>query len=138
MKTTLNSPPVIVKTVSVEDNFDVNYYSNGIAEIVWSKNLKIVEICHIKKIQLILKEFGNGEKIPVFLTTRTFLNLSKEANEFSAKKVNSMYTKAYAVLIDELSKRILFNFYLTIFKPEVIYKGFPNKEEAFTWLLSLK
>lgn len=116
----------------------VNYFSNGIAEVIWSEKLDVIDVAELKKLTQIMGTLNEGKKIPVYISTRSFMTLTKEANDYSATEASSKYTKANAVLVDELGKRLLFNFYVMFTKQHVPIKSFASKEECIQWLLNLK
>ncbi len=138
MKTIADIEYKVIRTISIKDSFMVNYLSNGIAEVVWSEKLDVIDINILKKLTQIMGTLNEGKKIPVYISTRSFMSLTKEANDYTATEASSKYTRANAVLVDELAKRLLFNFYMLFTKRHVPIKNFSTKDEAFEWLLNFK
>lgn len=72
------------------------------------------------------------------MTFHDFLSVDKKASKYSETGGSSEYTLAHALVIDNLAKRILFNYYVRFTKSKRPIKGFSNKEDAFKWLLDIK
>jgi hypothetical protein len=102
--------------------------------IDWYKTLKEIKLNHVVEIVKIIGELGNGNKLPVFTMTIDFINISSEAKEFSASEDGEKYTLANAVLIDNLAKALIFNFYLKLNKPKIPTKGFTSINDGLIWL----
>ncbi len=115
----------------------INFYLNGIVEISWDTQLKEINKEHLIQIKKNIGEVGGGKKMPVYISTIDFLAISDSGRKYSASDEGQAFTLANAVLIDNLAKKILFNFYMNINKPKTPTKAFGTKEDAFTWLLSL-
>lgn len=108
--------------------------TEDIVIIDWYKTLKEIKLNHVKEIVKIVGELGNGEKIPVFVMTFDFIYIHSEAKAYSASEEGEKYSLANAVLIDNLAKALVFNFYLKFNKPTVPTKAFRNIEDGLAWL----
>jgi hypothetical protein len=115
----------------------INFYLNGIVEISWDTKLKEINKEHLIQIKKNIGEIGGGKKMPVYISTIDFLAISDSGKKYSASDEGQAFTLANAVLIDNLAKKILFNFYMNINKPKTLTKAFGTKVDAFAWLLSL-
>jgi hypothetical protein len=65
---------------------------------------------------------------------KKFLHLSKDGAKYATSVEGTKYSLAIAVISDNLAKKILVNFFLSINKPIVPTKGFSNQKDAFVWL----
>jgi hypothetical protein len=74
----------------------------------------------------------------IYISTNGFVNLNDEAKKYSASDEAIEYSSAYAIFIDSLPKKLVFNFVINIFKPKIPVKSFTIKENAFEWLLGLQ
>ncbi len=61
-------------------------------------------------------------------------SFTKEAMQYSAKKDISPKVLARALLVNNLPKRIVGNFYIKITRPAVTTKLFNDRAKAFIWL----
>lgn len=111
--------------------------SNGIIELQWDQELKMIEKEHLIQIRNIVGEFGKKAKMPVYVATIDFLTMTPEAREYSASEDAQEYTLGNAVLVDNVAKKILFNFFIRMNNPPTPTKAFANREAAFQWLLEL-
>lgn len=127
----------VVKEVSVEASFKAILFSNGIIEIIFNQDIQTVKEKHIAQIRQVVYELGEGKKMPVFLSSGDFVNISDEGRKYAATEEVGRYTLANAVLIDNLAKKIIFNFFLNLNKPKTPTKGFSNRNDAFQWLEKL-
>lgn len=75
-----------------------------------------------------------GKKVPVLHLIGKYMNVTKEAREFSASEEGLKYSSAEAFVFDSLPHRIIANFYLNVNKPPVPTKFFKTKKEAEVWL----
>lgn len=124
----------IVKEIVDDGYLTASLYSNGIIEIVWEPSLQIIDIIHLSKMQETVCELGGGKKMPLLFIPHDFLTVSKEGGKYAASEEGVKYTLAIAVLIDNLAKKILINFFMSINKPKVPTKGFSSKTDASVWL----
>lgn len=109
-------------------------YDNGIVEIVWDTSIKEIEVIHLKEMQETVCELGEGKKTPLHFSMHEFLGITPEATKHATSEEGTKYTLAITVLVDNLAKKLLFNFFMNVNKPKVPTKGFTKKEEAFVWL----
>ncbi len=116
----------------------VKLNSEGIIEIEWDSSIEAIDKHHIEQTTQIIGELGGGKKMPVFVNTYSFMAVTEEARIYTTTKEAHLHTLANAVLIDNLAKKILFNFYIRYTKNSVPIKSFTTKEEAFEWLKSLQ
>ena len=127
----------IIEVYELPKVFKLNLLSNGIIETLWDvENLDITKE-HLSLLIDAIEELGGGKRMRVYLYMKDFTKINKEAMEFSAKVESSRFTLANAVLVNNLAKKLLFNFYIKFSAPTVPTLAFRDKEEAFKWLLSL-
>jgi hypothetical protein len=125
----------IVNEVMVKNFLQARLRDDGIIEIKWDPSLEIIEVMHLTKMQETVKELGEGKRMPLLFQPHDFLTVSKDGSLYATSDEGVKYTLAIAVLIDNLAKRLLLNFFLNFNKPKVPTKGFSNKEDALRWLL---
>lgn len=113
----------------------LNHY--GIVEISWDSSIETIEVFHLKEMQRVVAELGNGKKMPLLFQPHDFLHLSKEAGKFATTDEGTRYSLAIAVLVDNIAKKLLMNFFMKMNKPKVTTRSFSNKEEALMWLKNL-
>jgi len=118
----------------------VNQYENEVVEILWErKSVQFkVELQDVIGLRELMKDLGKGKELPVYISTIEFLRSTPEANQYASTEEASKYTLANAVLVDNLAKRILFNFFLKFNSPQKPTRGFKTRKKAMKWLLELK
>jgi hypothetical protein len=122
----------------VPDVFIAKLNSQGIIEVDLSNKSDEIDKQALVLLIEIVKELGNGKKMPVYIKANDFLGITSEARNFAALPESGEFTIANAVLISSLANKMLLNFFLKINKPIVPTKGFTSEEDAFEWLLSFK
>ncbi len=126
----------IIKQITKE-HLKANLFDNGVIEIVWDISIKEIEVIHLKEMQQTVCELGEGKKMSLHFSMHEFLGITPEARKYATSEEGVMYTLATTVLVDNLAKKMLFNFFMNVNKPIVPTKGFSNKEDAFLWLENL-
>jgi hypothetical protein len=119
------------------DNYQICLLESGVIEISWKENIQEITVEMLKELKSCILDFGGGKKMPVFISTINFLNITSEARKYAASKTGQEFTLANAVLIDNLGKKMMFNFFMKINKPYTPTKAFRTREDAFQWLSSL-
>lgn len=128
----------IVNELKVVGAFSVILYEKDILEISWSNKVGQIEKQHIVDLVEIAKQMGNGRKMLFYISTIDFLNISSEARSYSSSEAGQEYTLANAVQVDNLAKKIAFNFFMKVNKPSTPTRAFTDREEAISWLLEFK
>lgn len=126
----------IIKVERYKDEFVVLLHEVGIAEVEWNTKLEQITEDSLRNLTEAIGRLGNGKQLPVYVSTFEFMNTTVEGKKYAATAEAQKFTLANAVLVDNLAKRILFNFYMKIYKPQTPCKAFSSKEVAFKWLLS--
>ncbi len=104
--------------------FDAN------AEITLEDALQIMELA--KKTQV------ETEYFRVLIDLRTNPSLSSEAREFASSGELQKYISAFAILANELSMKLVGNFFIQFHKPGQPTRIFTEEEDARSWLLTQK
>ncbi len=123
-----------VNQIVVENYLKAILFENGVVEIFWDKSIELIEVKHLKKMQEIVAEIGEGKKMPILFAPHEFVHIDTEGQNYATSNEGVIYTKAVAVLVTNLAMRILMNFFLKTSKQKVPTKSFPNREEAMIWL----
>ncbi len=81
-------------------------------------------------------EFTNGNKVLLLLDIRAmaFNHIPKETMEYLSKNPYNKHQIAAAILIEGLGLKLIGNFYLNVYKPEVNTKLFLREDVAKKWL----
>ena len=124
----------IINTIHSKGFVEASLRSDSIIEVKWDPELEIVEPLHLAGMQKVVAELGGGKKMPLLFFPHGFLNVSKEGAQYATSDEGVRYTLAIAVIIDNLAKKLLMNFFLNFNKPKVPTKGFSNKKDALKWL----
>lgn len=94
-----------------------------------------------KDIDQLMKLYNHwlkDEKKYFLISSGLYSSVTKEAREFCDFIEKGNNAAGIAVFTENLSFRLLANFYNTFYKPKSPYKVFDNKEKALNWLTSLK
>lgn len=130
------SEPRITKKIKTND-YEIQLLDSGIIEINWSHDINEITAELLKELKDIIFEFGQGKRMRVFVSTINFMSINTDARKYAASKTGQEFTLANAVLVDNLGKNILYNFYVKLNKPSTPTRAFRSREEAFQWLLKL-
>lgn len=93
--------------------------------------LEVPDVIAIKKANM---EASNHQPYVVLVTAGLFASISKEARDYVSSDKVAENTIAKAVVVDNLAKRIIGNFYVRFNKPVIPTSLFDNRKEAITWL----
>ncbi|MES2590195.1 MAG: hypothetical protein V4622_14555 [Bacteroidota bacterium] len=124
----------IVNEIIVDGYLKAILYDNDVIEIFWDSSIDMIDVNHLKQMQQTVFELGLGKKMPLLFSPHEFLQLKPEGQKFAASEEGVKYSLAIAVLVDNLAKRILMNFFLKTSKPIVPTRGFSKREDAIFWL----
>ena len=122
----------IIKTIHTE-KFEIKLHENGVHENIVRKG----ELVDVEDVKLLIKanqELANNEYYAALIDAEELGFFTKEAMQYSAKKDSSPKILARAIMVDNLPKKIVGNFYLNITKPKVKTKLFKEREKAMIWL----
>jgi hypothetical protein len=126
----------ITKSSEVKNTAWIYLTLDNIIIINWNNTLKEITKTHLQKVINRVSEFSENEKLPVFTMTFDFISINHEAKNFIASEEGGKYTLVNAVLIDNLAKKLIFNFYLKLNKPKIPTRGFTNIDDGLIWLKS--
>jgi hypothetical protein len=127
----------VLKELICHGKYKISLFSDGILEIDWDSAVDEVKVSHLEELKLIIKDLGKGKKMPIFISTFPFMDVSSDAKKYAASDEGQEFTLANAVLIDNLGKKLMFNFFININKPKTPTKAFQTKSEAIKWLRKL-
>ncbi|MCE3295768.1 MAG: hypothetical protein K0R65_1482 [Crocinitomicaceae bacterium] len=134
--------------VSATDKYSISYteeitgivkvhvYKTGILEVQWYDGLDEIDLKSMQQLMECVRKVGKGEKVCLYMSVNEFVTITMDALSYAASKECEDLTLANAVLVDNLAKKLVFNFYLRVNKPGTPTKTFGTKEEAFDWLIS--
>lgn len=128
------SEAVLIKRTDVPGFLTAELYNNGIIEITWDSSIENIEVKHLKEMQRIVSLLGKEKKMPLLFKPHDFLHLTNDAGKYATSAEGTKYSLAIAVMIDNVAKKLLMNFFVKMNKPIVPTKSFSNKEEAIIWL----
>lgn len=122
----------MIKTLHIE-KFEIRLHESGVLENIVKKG----EVIDVEDIKLLVKSnltITNNQYYAALIDAEELASFTKEAMEYSAKKEISPRILARAILVNNLPKRIVGNFYIKITRPAVITKLFNDRAKAFIWL----
>lgn len=116
----------------------LNVFTDNLVEVIWDKELSQVEKEHILQMVQLLGQVGGGVKMRVYVTTNDFQDVTTDAKRYVATEDGQKYTLANAVQVDNLAKRLLYNFFMRFHAPLRPTRAFTSREDAINWLLSIQ
>lgn len=122
----------MIKTLHIE-KFEIRLHESGVLENIVKKG----EVIDVEDIKLLIRSnlaITNNHHYSALIDSEELASFTKEAMEYSAKKDISPKILARAILVNNLPKRIVGNFYIKITRPAVITKLFNDRAKAFIWL----
>ncbi|MBK9191131.1 MAG: hypothetical protein IPM77_06220 [Crocinitomicaceae bacterium] len=129
---------IIEKEIIVPALFALKLYNNGIVEVAWDPKLEVIDASILKKLTESMGKISKGERMPVYVHTNAFMDLTQDAKEYAGTLAAQEFTLANAILVDNLAKKILYNFFIKFYGLSSPHKAFKSRETAFEWLLMLK
>lgn len=134
-QTNSNSPSFFIDT---EDAADVTLVADGIILMDWNKNIPEIKLEHVRKALSQVKEISKGEKYPIFITISDFLHINHDALKYAVSNDAQQHTLANAVLIDNLAKTLVFNFFMKTMPPSTPTRAFKKMSDGMAWLRKMK
>jgi hypothetical protein len=115
---------------------EVTYRKDGITHIHYLINEMTLE--NSKEILRFTRLNSPWKLSPIFLTGGDTMKQDKESREFNASKEVTQYCSAMAFLSDSIAKKLLANFFISMYKDNVQMKFFNSEAEAYKWLSQFK
>lgn len=126
-----------ISVTQVHGLMTINLFPGDLVEVIWDPEILRVEKEHIVQMIQILRRLGGGVRMRVYVSTNDFQDVSTEAKRYVGTEEGQKYTLANAVLVDNLAKRLLYNFFIRFHAPLRPTRAFTRREDAFDWLLSI-
>ena len=108
---------------------------DGIIEVNFADEL-LLDVTECKELLSNYSSILSNKKVPILHVFGKYMNVTKEARDFSASPEGLEYSLAEAYVLNSLAHKILANFYIKFNKPKVPTQFFTTKEEATVWLLT--
>jgi hypothetical protein len=106
----MTNNPEIVKEI-VHKYMKAILFNTGVIEIIWDTSILIIEVDHLKQMREVVFELGGGKKMPLYFSMHEFLTINDEARKYATSDEGVKYTLATTVLVDNLAKKMLMNFF---------------------------
>ena len=133
MATGIKKHSKIVKEFQHRD-FNISLNENNILTVEATSEMEY-EGQHVDLIIDTLREFTSDTKYLVLIVAGDHSAIGYEGLKSLAKAEAFKYAYAKAYVISTLSQRLMANFYMNFFRPEVPVKTFGKKQDAEAWLL---
>lgn len=111
---------------------------DGLSWITFEPGAEITGEDAAMLLELAKRTYNDSEYYRVLVDLRTNPVITKEARDFAAGGVMRNYISAFAILANELSMRLVGNFFIHFHKPDQPTKIFTDEEAARQWLLKQK
>jgi len=106
---------------------------DGIIEVKFKDDV-LLELEDCEELLFHYGKLSAGKKVPILHLIGKYMNITKEAREFSASEEGLKYSIAEAFVFDSVLHQIIANYYLKVDKPSVPTKFFKTKTEGEIWL----
>lgn len=121
-----------------DENFSIYKYETKNLAMVVFHPFQEIDLYTAKRIE---QEVLNilDKKAPIYGITNPSQgsNVDRDGRTYFANcELSQKYTKAMAVIIDNLPHRMLFNFYTQFNRPPAKHRAFENIQKALEWLKS--
>ncbi len=116
------------------NKFQAMLLADGVVEnfLLKGVNLDVDDVIEIKQVNMHLAE---NKPYCVLVSGDEFITISKEAKVMVASEKFAHNTIAKAIVVDNLSKKLIVSFYLAVNKPKINTKSFLKRNDALNWLL---
>lgn len=111
---------------------------DGLSWITFEREAEITGEDAAQLLEFAKQTYNDAEYYRVLVDLRSNPVISKEARDFAAGGTLRNYISAYAILANELSMRLVGNFFIHFHKPEQPTRIFTDENEARKWLLMQK
>lgn len=86
-------------------------------------------------LEFAMRTYNDAEYFRVLIDLRSNPVISKEARDFAASQKTFIYISAFAIVANDLSMRLVGNFFIHFHKPDQPTRIFTDKDEARKWLM---
>lgn len=121
---------------SVENEYIKFWFENGILISRFQNGIEL-DLVKIKEVIRIREAISRGEMQSWLYDITNLKSVPKEVRDY-ADRYGQDYLYGVAVLVNSHITKFLFNSYLKLNKPNVLFQVFTNKEKAAEWLLEIK
>ncbi|MBA0884158.1 DUF7793 family protein [Flavobacterium undicola] len=121
---------------SVKNEYIKFWFENGILISRFQEGVEL-DLVKIKELIRIREEISRGEMQYWLYDITNLKSVSKEVRDY-ADRYGQDYLNGVAVLVNSHITKFMFNTYLKLNKPKVLFQVFANKEKAVEWLLEIK
>lgn len=115
----------------------VSLRKDGIVQVSFNANVTLDVPLQMLLLNIYIK-VTEGKKHPFIFEALSGVKVTKEARDNAIEIENQAPGYAYAVVASSLAYQMIANFYLKVKKPSHPYKVFSKKDDAITWLKSVK
>jgi hypothetical protein len=126
----------IVETISLPSMY-ICLYKQGIVHINYLHG-SIIDVKEKIQEKNALLKITNSVKHPVLISFESYVNITKEAKEYSILIEPEQPFLAVAVLVENFAYQLMADFYFKFYKSKIAYKVFKSKEKAVDWLIEMK
>lgn len=113
----------------------LNLGNDGIIRVIIKRKTE-VNAAVLKKLYKVFNEIENGEPYAfIYYTEDSSVTMTEEGRTFAKEEENSFPKICEAVVVTNLSHKLLANFYLRFNKPNYPFKVFSKMEDAEKWCL---
>ncbi|MCB9365448.1 MAG: hypothetical protein H6587_12825 [Flavobacteriales bacterium] len=113
----------------------IQFRDDGIVQVDFADEL-LLDVAECKELLSTYNEVLSNKKVPILHVLGKYMNVTKEARDYSATEEGLKFSLAEAYVLKSLAHKILANFYIKFNKPKVPTQFFTTEEDATVWLLT--
>ncbi len=106
---------------------------DGICRIIHAPGAE-VRLQDAQETMVAYLKLNDGERLPLFIDTKTMKSISREARHFYAGEEAAKCASAVALIVGTPVSKVLGNFYLGLSNPHLPSRLFTSEDEALEWL----
>lgn len=125
--------PNIIETRTAKIWWDKDGFSRE--KLLEGADMDVEDVQENVKIRL---QLSPGTPHPALIDIRGMHGITKEAREYGTDKLMTDSTTALALVIDNLSERLIGNFFMSFTRPPYPTRLFTSDKEAAKWLKNSK
>ena len=126
----------LINTIKFGD-VEVKKFNNYFYEICPGDHVEMTAD-KVEEVLSFIDKDREGEKVLLLLNVPPFGSIDKSATKSKSMEFHNRMTKGYAVIVDNLSSRMMANFYISLKNFNFPLKLFKNREKGITWLQNQK
>ncbi len=121
--------------MTTTDKYSVTMITETIFRLKMAEGIEM-ELEDVAQVRSTFMNYSKGKKFMVLFDANNFFSISPEARELIASEEYTRDRVATAFVTDQLSGRLLCNFFIKYNRPATPTKVFTDELSAYSWLIA--